>query len=82
MNEIVKAVQARLWDMQDLPYREFQSKLIPTVPLETIIGVRTPALRKFAKDFAKTPEAAEFLQALPHQYYEENNLHGFLIETM
>ena len=82
MNEIVKAVQARLWDMQDLPYREFQSKLIPTVPLETIIGVRTPSLRKFAKDFAKTPEAAEFLQALPHQYYEENNLHGFLIETM
>lgn len=82
MNEIIKAVQARLWDMQDLSYREFHSKLIPTVPLETIIGVRTPALRKFAKDFAKTPEAAEFLQALPHQYYEENNLHGFLIETM
>lgn len=82
MNEIIKAVQARLWDMQDLSYREFHSKLIPTVPLETIIGVRTPALRKFAKDFAKTPEAAEFLQALPHQYYEGNNLHGFLIETM
>lgn len=82
MNEIIKAVQARLWDMQDLSYREFHSKLIPTVPLETIIGVRTPALRKFAKNFAKIPEAAEFLQTLPHQYYEENNLHGFLIETM
>ena len=47
MNEIVKAVQVRLWDMQDLPYRKFQSKLIPTVPLETIIGVRTPTDRQF-----------------------------------
>ncbi len=45
-------------------------------------GIRTPELRKYAKTFSKTPEAAEFLKILPHRYYEENNLHGFLIESM
>lgn len=44
--------------------------------------IRTPELRKFAKAFAQKPEATKFLQILPHKYYEENNLHGFLIETM
>ena len=68
--------------MQDLPYRDFQCRLVPTVAAEAMIGVRTPELRKFARAFAKTPEAAEFLTSLPHRYYEENNLHGFLIESM
>ena len=82
MSVIEKTVQMRLFEMQDLSYREFHIKLIPTVDPDTVIGVRTPKLRKFAKEFAKTPQAAEFLQILPHKYYEENNLHGFLIETM
>ena len=55
---------------------------MPTVDPDTVIGVRMPALRKLAKDFAETPEAAEFLQTLPHRYYEENNLHGLLISAM
>jgi 3-methyladenine DNA glycosylase AlkD len=55
---------------------------MPTVNPETVIGVRTPDLRKLAKEFSKTPEALEFLKILPHRYYEENNLHGFLIETI
>ena len=55
---------------------------MPTVDPDTVIGVRMPALRKLAKDFAETPEAAEFLKALPHRYYEENNLHGLLISAM
>ena len=75
-------VRDRLFELQDLPYREFQCKLIPNVNPDTVIGVRTPELRKFAKAFARTPEAAEFLQILPHRYYEENNLHGMLIEGM
>ena len=79
---VEQTVQARLFAMQDLPYRDFQCKLMPTVAAETVIGVRTPELRKFARAFAKTPEAANFLAILPHQYYEENNLHGFLIESM
>lgn len=82
MQDMEKAVQTRLFALQDLPYRDFQCKLMPTVDPETVIGVRTPALRSFAKAFAKTPEAAAFMGCLPHTYYEENNLHGFLIESM
>ena len=82
MSSIEQTVQARLFALQDLIYRDFQCKLMPTVNPDTVIGVRTPELRKFAKAFGKEPEAAEFLSILPHQYYEENNLHGFLIETM
>ncbi|MGN0635441.1 MAG: DNA alkylation repair protein [Acutalibacteraceae bacterium] len=76
------AVQKELFSMQDEAYRLFQAKLMPTVDMETIIGVRTPALRKFAKTFAKSDEAAHFLQTLPHRYYEENNLHAFLVEQI
>lgn len=73
-------VQNALFAMEDPAYRAFHCKLIPTVSPDTVIGVRTPALRSFAKKFAKTQEAAAFLQELPHPYYEENNLHAFLIE--
>ena len=69
-----------LFSMADKKYRDFQSKLMPTVPKEKIIGIRTPLLRKFAKDFSKNPEAEVFIGNLPHEYYEENNLHAFLLE--
>ncbi len=69
----------RLFALQDLQYRDFQAKLMPTIDPETVIGVRTPALRKLAKQLTGTPEANAFLLQLPHQYYEENQLHGFLI---
>ena len=71
-----------LFVLQDLKYRDFQAKLMPTVDPETVIGVRTPELRRLAKEYAKTPESREFLKLLPHRYYEENNLHGFLLETV
>ncbi len=73
-------IEGRLFELQDPRYRDFHSRLMPTIDKETIIGVRTPALRKLAKEYAKMPESAEFLKQLPHRYYEENNLHGFLIE--
>lgn len=73
-------LQKQLFAMQDLSYRDFNSKLIPTIDEETIIGIRTPQLRKFAKEFAKSDVREPFLNSLPHQYYEENNLHGFLLE--
>ncbi len=82
MTDIEKRVQAELFELQDLSYREFHSKLMPTVPKEKIIGVRVPELRKFAKEFAKTESAKEFLEILPHKYYEEDNLHAFLIEQI
>lgn len=73
-------IQQNLFSMQDESYKAFHAKLIPTVSLDKIIGVRTPYLRKFAREFSKTPEAEAFLQDLPHTYYEENNLHAFVIE--
>lgn len=75
-------VTKQLFELQDLKYKEFHCKLIPTVNPDTVIGVRTPALRKFAREFAKDAENEAFMAVLPHQYYEENNLHGFLIETI
>ena len=68
--------------MQDVGYRDFHAKLMPTMDKERVIGVRTPALRAFAKVYGKTEEAKIFLQVLPHTYYEENNLHGLLIEQI
>lgn len=79
---IVKDVQTKLFELQDIKYRDFHAKLMPTIDKEKVIGVRTPALRAFAKEFGKTEEAKEFLKVLPHQYYEENNLHGLLIEQI
>ncbi len=82
MREIEKTVRERLFALQDPEYQAFQSKLIPTVPRSKVIGVRTPALRKLAKELSREPAAAEFLECLPHEYLEENSLHGFLIGTL
>ncbi len=72
-------LQKSLFELQDLKYRDFHAKLLPGIEKEKIIGIRTPILRKFAREFAKTQEAQEFLHELPHQYYEENNLHLMLV---
>lgn len=72
----------RLFEMQDTGYRDFQRRLMPDIPKEKVIGVRTPALRKLAKELAGTEEAAAFILQLPHKYYEEDNLHTFLICEM
>lgn len=68
--------------MQDISYRDFHAKLMPTVEKEKIIGIRTPQLRAFAKKINGTQEAKDFLLRLPHAYYEENNLHAMLIDTL
>lgn len=75
-------IQKELFSFQDIKYREFHSRLMPTVDKQRIIGVRTPVLRKFAKALFKTGGYEAFLNELPHKYYEENNLHAFLIEQM
>ena len=80
--EVIEKVQAELFEMQDLTYRDFHAKLMPTIDKETVIGVRTPMLRAYAKKFGKTADAVTFLEVLPHKYYEENNLHGLLIEQI
>ena len=72
-------IQEQLFALQDLKYRDFHSRLMPDTDKESVIGIRMPVLRNFAKNFAQTPEAEDFLQQLPHIYYEENNLHMMLI---
>ena len=73
--EIIK----RLFELQDLGYKRFQCSLMPTVDVDTVIGVRTPELRRLAREIYKNGKADEFLKKLPHEYYEENNLHGIFI---
>lgn len=73
-------IQAELWELRDEGYRDFHAKLIPTVEPETIIGVRTPQVRKLSKKWAKDPGIGEFLTRLPHKFYDENNVHAFIVE--
>ena len=80
MTEIEKIIREKLFEMQDESYRDFHARLMPTVDKDLIIGVRVPQLRKFAKELYKSGGYEDFLKALPHKYYEENNVHAFLIE--
>lgn len=75
-------ITERLFSLSDENYRQFQTPLLPTVAPERIIGVRTPLLRQFAKELVGTETAKRFLNELPHAYYEENQLHAFLIERI
>lgn len=74
-------IRKELFVMQDLKYRDFQTKLIPTVKPETVIGVRTPALRAYAKQLARRADLSEFLNSLPHAFFDENQLHAFVISA-
>lgn len=74
-----KEIRSKLFDMQDIDYKKFHCKLIPGVNPDTVIGVRTPALRKLAKEVFKSGDYGEFISDLPHEYYEELNLHGMII---
>ena len=75
-------IKNRLFAMQDGKYRDFTSKLIPTVEKSRIIGVKTPELRKFSREIFKEKNYEIFLDGLPHKYHEENNLHGLIIENI
>ncbi len=78
----MKKIQDDLFAMQDTSYRDFQSKLIPSVPIENMIGVRTPKLRSLAKRMLKDGTYEEFLAELPHRYFDENQLHAFVISGL
>lgn len=78
----INIIREKLFSLRDPDYKAFNSKLIPNIQTEKIIGVRTPALRKYAKELYGSEEAEEFLKNLPHQFFEENNLHAFLIEQI
>lgn len=71
-------IQKKLFQLQDVDYGDFHSKLMPNIAREKIIGIRVPVLRRFVKELSEA-EKEDFLQQLPHTYYEENNLHGLII---
>lgn len=72
-------IQKELFQLQDKEYQQFHSRLMPTIDPALVIGVRTPELRKLAKRLSKEKDISIFLGTLPHTYYEENNLHAFII---
>lgn len=77
--DIGAEIREQLLELQEEEYRDFQRKLIPGEAADTIMGVRTPALRKMAKKLAKREDVGSFLQELPHSCFEENQLHAFII---
>ncbi len=82
MNKINKEIEKKLFELQDTQYRDFQSKLIPSdVPFE-MIGVRTSKLRGLAKSLYKREDIEQFLTDLPHKYFDENQLHAFIISEL
>lgn len=78
--DIIQEIRQTLLSMTDKKYRDFDLPLIPTVAPDTVLGIRFPALRKYAKELSKRQDTYMFLCDLPHRYYEENNLHAFIIE--
>lgn len=73
------SIQKKLYSLQDEKYRDFQKVLIPTVKPNSIIGVRTPELKKYAKELSKDKDIDKFLNNLPHKYFDENQLHAFIL---
>ncbi len=82
MKEETRQIREKLMALRDVKYRDFQSALIPGIDPQTVIGVRMPELRRLAGSLAGSREAEEFLKDLPHDYYDENVLHGKLIEKI
>lgn len=75
-------ISDELFKLQDKKYRDLQIKIIPNVDSDTIIGVRTPELRKFAKELIISDNYLSFLDELPHKYFDENQLHSFIISEI
>ena len=75
-------MEKKLRKLADPKYREMQKKIIPTVDPESIIGVRTPELRALAKEMGKSGEASAFVAELPHKFFDENQLHAFILSGM
>ena len=79
MSAVCKEIREELFSLQDPGYRDFQGMLIPSNKDASMIGVRTPELRRLARTYAGREDIAEFLDDLPHQYFDENQLHAFII---
>ena len=78
----MKEIVDLLFSKQDIKYRDFQAPLFPNIEKERMIGVRTPELKKLAKELYGSVTANKFIETLPHQYFDENQLHAFLISLI
>lgn len=78
----MESIREELIYMQDLEYKKFHSSLMPTVDKELIIGIRVPVLRKYAKELFRCGDGVKFIETLPHKYFEEYNLHAFIVEQI
>ena len=79
---MVDIILESLYQLQDRDYRDFQCRLMPTVDLATVIGVRTPQLRQLSKTLVKRADVDAFLLDLPHAYFDLNQLHAFVLSEM
>lgn len=75
-------IRSGIYALQDTEYKMLQEKIINNIPSDSIIGVRTPALRNMAKELSKREDVGDFLQDLPHEFFEEDQLHAFIISGM
>ena len=75
-------IAEKLFKMQDIQYRDFTSKLIPNISLDGMIGVRLPAIKKLAKELYKSGEYIDFVNQIPHTYFEEYHLHSYIISEI
>lgn len=82
MSNITEEIREKLFSLSDEKYRDFHSALMPATEKEKVIGVRAPVVKKLAKEYFSHPDIDEFLSDLPHKYYEENNLHSFIISMI
>ena len=79
---ITDDIRKELKKLQDKGYRDMQVTIIPTVEADSIIGVRTPALRQLAKELSKREDVSKFIEDVPHKFFEENQLHAFILSGM
>lgn len=78
----MKEIVDLLFENQDIKYRDFQAPLFPNLDKEMMIGVRTPTLKRLAKELFNSETANSFIETLPHRYFDENQLHAFLISLI
>ena len=81
-NNNMTEIQKLLFEKQDIKYRDFQAPLFPNIEKERMIGVRTPVLKKLAKELFGSELANNFIETLPHEYFDENQLHAFFISLI
>ncbi len=81
-SKILQEIEKELFLLQDKEYAKLQQKIIPTAPADSVIGVRTPVLRKYAKTLVKRDDVSGFIHELPHKYFDENQLHAFIISEI